>query len=217
LTDSTGASSWTKRGNHHTKSHISRATTVFESSQTHPTSHSPWDYSNSNSNSMTSLVLTYSSGRDVVPRICCCGNTKASWLVSWHRGLPFWVPGARILEDSQYTTLLAALATCMVFLTSIQASKTRNSTCLVAAAYDQPFRDEHWAHETCKSGPDRLFTLASSRCAEYSCYTNGILLEKRPTSSSLRSYQSSSVTASRHDKVLSFLPGHLQPAIVPMA
>jgi len=63
LTYPTGASSLTKRGIHHTKSYLSRATTVFESSQTCAASHSPWD----NTNSMTSLVFTRRIG------LRCCG------------------------------------------------------------------------------------------------------------------------------------------------
>jgi hypothetical protein len=58
---------------------------------------------------MTSLVFTSISGRDVVARIRCCGNTKASWLLSWRSGLPFWVPGALSLGGSQYITLSQSL------------------------------------------------------------------------------------------------------------
>jgi hypothetical protein len=41
----------------------------------------------------------------------CCGPNlllrehKSSWLLSWRPDLPFWVPGADILEDIRHVAL----------------------------------------------------------------------------------------------------------------
>jgi hypothetical protein len=124
-----------------------------------------------------------------VARIRCCGNTKASWLLSWRSGLPFWVPGALSLGGSQCITLhglfdeqLSELDEDLDLLITATATHGQSSVL-------PPETGTHWTRETRRFGPAKFHQRPSLHVhLKPSTITTRMvqLLEKRLTSSRLR-------------------------------